>query len=84
MSCHMPARTYMGVDPRQDHSFRVPRPDLSAELGTPNACTGCHRDRSPEWAADRITAWGGRARAPRISPAPSTPRAADSRTPAPR
>ena len=55
----MPARTYMGVDPRRDHSFRVPRPDLSAALGTPNACTGCHRDRSPEWAAERITAWGG-------------------------
>ena len=59
VSCHMPARTYMAVDPRRDHSFRVPRPDLSVALGTPNACTGCHRDRSPEWAADRITAWGG-------------------------
>ena len=29
----MPARTYMVVDPRRDHSFRVPRPDLSAALG---------------------------------------------------
>jgi predicted CXXCH cytochrome family protein len=59
VSCHMPARTYMVVDPRRDHSFRVPRPDLSAAVGTPNACTGCHRDRSPQWAADRIKAWGG-------------------------
>ena len=59
VSCHMPARTYMEVDPRRDHSLRVPRPDLSVTLGTPNACTGCHRDRSPEWAADRIAAWGG-------------------------
>ena len=59
VSCHMPARTYMVVDPRRDHSFRVPRPDLSAALGTPNACTGCHRDRSPQWAVDRIKAWGG-------------------------
>src|SRR5205807_5929242 len=34
--------TYMDVDPRRDHSFRVPRPDLSVRLGTPNACTRCH------------------------------------------
>jgi predicted CXXCH cytochrome family protein len=59
VSCHMPARTYMVVDPRRDHSFRVPRPDLSVALGTPNACTGCHRDRPPQWAADRVAAWGG-------------------------
>ncbi|MEM9532382.1 MAG: tetratricopeptide repeat protein [Pseudomonadota bacterium] len=24
VDCHMPARTYMGVDPRRDHSFRIP------------------------------------------------------------
>ncbi len=27
--CHMPTRTYMVVDPRHDHSLRIPRPDLS-------------------------------------------------------
>jgi predicted CXXCH cytochrome family protein len=59
VSCHMPARTYMVVDPRRDHSLRVPRPDLSVTLGTPNACTGCHRDRSAQWAADRVKGWGG-------------------------
>jgi tetratricopeptide (TPR) repeat protein len=63
VSCHMPARTYMVVDPRRDHSLRVPRPELSAALGTPNACTGCHRDRSPQWAADRLAAWSAPARA---------------------
>ena len=42
VSCHMPHRTYMDVDPRRDHSLRVPRPDLSVKLGTPNACSGCH------------------------------------------
>ncbi|MCE9553234.1 MAG: HEAT repeat domain-containing protein [Planctomycetes bacterium] len=41
-NCHMPTTHYMVVDPRRDHSFRVPRPDLSVKLGTPNACTGCH------------------------------------------
>jgi tetratricopeptide (TPR) repeat protein len=42
VDCHMPERTYMAVDPRRDHSLRIPRPDLSLSLGTPNACTGCH------------------------------------------
>ncbi len=50
VSCHMAARLYMVVDARRDHSFRVPRPDLSVTLGTPNACTDCHRSRSAEWA----------------------------------
>jgi tetratricopeptide (TPR) repeat protein len=42
VECHMPQTTYMDVDPRRDHSFRVPRPDLSVSLGMPNACTRCH------------------------------------------
>ncbi len=64
VSCHMPARTYMGVDDRRDHSFRVPRPDLSVALGTPNACTACHADETDAWAADRAAAWWGAPRAP--------------------
>ena len=43
VDCHMPATTYMVVDPRRDHSFRIPRPDLTVKLDTPNACNGCHR-----------------------------------------
>lgn len=46
VSCHMPETPYMEVDFRRDHSLRVPRPDLSVDLGTPNACTGCHLDLS--------------------------------------
>jgi HEAT repeat protein len=49
----------MVVDPRHDHSLRVPRPDLSVELGTPNACNLCHRDRNPRWAAAQVRAWYG-------------------------
>ena len=54
-ACHMPKTTYMEVDPRLDHSIRIPRPDLSADLGTPNACTGCHldKDRDREAFEDR-------------------------------
>lgn len=44
VDCHMPTKTYMELDVRRDHSLRVPRPDQSVELGTPNACTSCHID----------------------------------------
>jgi Flp pilus assembly protein TadD len=56
-SCHMPTRTYMVIDNRHDHSFRIPRPDLSVKLGTPNACNDCHGDKSPEWSAAAIERW---------------------------
>lgn len=46
VECHMPETTYMEVDPRRDHSIRIPRPDLSVELGTPNACTKCHLEQA--------------------------------------
>jgi len=59
VNCHMPAKTYMGVDPRRDHSLRVPRPDLSAKLGTPNACTLCHSDQTGQWAAETVANWYG-------------------------
>ena len=53
VECHMPATTYMEVDPRRDHSIRVPRPDLSVKLGTPNACTACHINEESLPAASR-------------------------------
>jgi predicted CXXCH cytochrome family protein len=58
-SCHMPTRTYMVVDTRHDHSFRIPRPDISVKLGTPNACNHCHGHKSPEWSAAAIERWHG-------------------------
>ena len=58
-SCHMPVRSYIVVDRRHDHSFRVPRPDLSVQLGTPNACNDCHADKPAAWAAEKITVWFG-------------------------
>ena len=59
VNCHMPAKTYMGVQPRPDHSIRIPRPDLSERIGTPNACTQCHTNQSPRWAADAVAKWYG-------------------------
>ncbi len=64
-SCHMPAKDYMVVQSRPDHSLGVPRPDLSESLGTPNACIGCHADRPARWASDAIDRWYGADRARR-------------------
>ena len=81
VSCHMPERTYMVVDPRRDHSFRVPRPDLGVQLGTPNACNGCHADQDAAWADGHVRAWreasGGSAPRPSFAPAFAAARAGD-------
>ncbi len=61
INCHMPGRYYMGVDFRRDHSMRIPRPDLSVKLGTPNACNSqCHTDKSAKWAASFAAKWWGK------------------------
>lgn len=59
IGCHMPSRTYMQVDRRHDHSFRIPRPDLAAATGSPNTCNACHTDRTANWAAEAIAKWHG-------------------------
>jgi tetratricopeptide (TPR) repeat protein len=50
INCHMTGKYYMGNDFRRDHSFRIPRPDLSLKYGTPNACIQCHEDKDDAWA----------------------------------
>ncbi|MCX6284161.1 MAG: multiheme c-type cytochrome [Bacteroidetes bacterium] len=62
--CHMPGRYYMGIDRRYDHSLRIPRPDLSIQLGTPNACTRCHDDKTDLWALQNVNKWYGERRKP--------------------
>jgi len=59
VSCHMPERTYMGVDDRRDHSFVIPRPHISEEFKTPNACVQCHQDKDNKWATQQVTKWYG-------------------------
>jgi tetratricopeptide (TPR) repeat protein len=59
-SCHMRTTTYMVVDPRYDHSFRVPRVDYTLKYGIPNACTTpCHADKSVKWSNDAVIKWYG-------------------------
>ncbi|MCU4176190.1 multiheme c-type cytochrome [Carboxylicivirga sp. N1Y90] len=62
INCHMHGQLYMGVDYRRDHSFRIPRPDMSIKYGTPNACNQCHTNESNEWSEKHITNWFGKSR----------------------
>ncbi len=74
-NCHMPTNRYMGVDDRRDHSFKIPRPHLSNEFSTPNACVGCHeklniesiKQVSNSWASKQLAQWHGKPKAIRIS-----------------
>ncbi|MEC8326675.1 MAG: tetratricopeptide repeat protein [Pseudomonadota bacterium] len=57
VDCHMPTTTYMQVDARRDHSFKVPRPDLTIKTGVSNACNQCHQDQTASWAVSQIKTW---------------------------
>jgi predicted CXXCH cytochrome family protein len=69
INCHMTGVTYMGIDFRRDHSFRVPRPDQSVTYGTPNACNTCHADKTNQWAANKVVEWYGSKRLDHFSDA---------------
>ncbi|ROV59936.1 deca-heme c-type cytochrome [Vibrio ponticus] len=56
-TCHMPQTTYMQVDPRRDHSWHVPRADISQHINTPNVCTSCHEDETAQWADKQVARW---------------------------
>jgi len=66
-NCHMPTNRYMGVDDRRDHSFKIPRPDLSIQFNTPNACIKCHDNKTNQWASDNLEKWRGKPKALRKS-----------------
>ena len=55
VACHMPGKTYMGVDFRRDHRFGVPHSPEAKRLGVDDPCQSCHEDR---WTAF-ISAAGG-------------------------
>lgn len=59
VNCHMPEHRFMGVDDRRDHSFKIPRPQLNVQFGTPDACTTCHQDKDSQWATQQLTSWFG-------------------------
>lgn len=60
VECHMTHTTYMGRDPRRDHGFHVPDPQMTKELGIPNACNKCHDDKDADWAVTWTNTWFGK------------------------
>ena len=42
---------------RRDHTFQPPVPEMTSRFGVPDACTTCHEDRPPEWAARILDDW---------------------------
>lgn len=58
IECHMPNIDLMGMRLR-DHSIGVPLPELTRRFQVPNACNGCHRYDSPQWAEQHMNAWYG-------------------------
>jgi predicted CXXCH cytochrome family protein len=78
VKCHMVEKPYMVIDWRADHSLRVPRPDLTRDLGTRDACSGCHDDQPLQWSIDAWTRWYGTARKPHFGTVLAAARAGDS------
>ena len=60
ISCHMSDVNWRLLIRRRDHTFQPPVPENTAQFGIPNACTTCHDNRSPEWAAKQMDAVVGR------------------------
>jgi tetratricopeptide (TPR) repeat protein len=58
VDCHMPARTYMQVDDRRDHSFVIPNADISNSTDSPNACLSCHQTKDLTWVKTQLANWG--------------------------
>ena len=54
VECHMPESPYMARDPRRDHSFQAPDPQLSTELGLPNTCLRCHTGKDHAWTQQHV------------------------------
>jgi predicted CXXCH cytochrome family protein len=77
VSCHMPKSPFMVVHWRADHSIRVPRPDLTKEIGVPNACSRCHTDKPLSWITAAYDKWYGTARKPHYGTVLAAGRRAD-------
>lgn len=57
VNCHMPETTYMEIDARRDHGFHIPTPNIAQQLGTPDTCLSCHKEKDSQWSASKVNAW---------------------------
>jgi hypothetical protein len=69
LDCHMPRMVYGILDVHRSHRIESPDVRRDVELGRPNACTTCHLDKSPVWAADAMREfWGAKYSRPSARP----------------
>jgi predicted CXXCH cytochrome family protein len=59
IACHMSDVNWRLITRRRDHTFQPPVPELTSRFGVPDACTTCHEDKPPEWAATVMDKWYG-------------------------
>ncbi len=64
VSCHMPRIVYGVLDVHRSHRIEVPDPARAAAAGRPDACTGCHVERTAAWAETAARSFWGAARYP--------------------
>lgn len=59
VACHMPKveQTIADVNVRS-HTFAFITPEQTDREKIPNACTGCHTDKTTKWATDALLSWG--------------------------
>ncbi len=69
LDCHLPRIVYGILTIHRSHRIENPDPKRDTEAGRPNACTLCHADQSPLWAAEQVAKlWGRPARLPERRP----------------
>ena len=59
VNCHMSDVNWRLLIRKRDHTMQAPVPETTTAYGIPNACTTCHDEKSPEWAAKQMTEWWG-------------------------
>jgi len=58
IACHMPMTVFARMQ-RSDHSLLPPTPAATIEFKSPNACSICHDDKTPQWADKHARKWFG-------------------------
>jgi hypothetical protein len=59
LNCHMPYTSYGLLKGLRSHLVDVPTVQASVQTGRPNACNGCHLDKTLQWTAEQLASWWG-------------------------
>lgn len=58
-NCHMPYTSYGLLKALRSHQIGNPSVTESVQTGRPNACNGCHLDKTLAWTATHLDRWYG-------------------------